>query len=55
MYDDLVLKYKEFDFESAIRDIQEWQNGLGNSLVDGIIYEVLQSVKDIIFDYCVFE
>lgn len=55
MYDDLVLKYKEFDFESAIRDIQEWQNGLGSSLEDEITYDVLQSVKDIIFDYCIFE
>lgn len=55
MYDDLVLKYKEFDFESAIRDIQEWQDGLGSNLEDEVIFNVLQSVEDIIFDHCVFE
>ena len=55
MYKDLILKYKEFDFESAINELQEWQDGLGNSLEDEVTFDVLQSVKDIIFDYCVFE
>ena len=55
MYRDLILKYKSFDLESALADIQQWEETLDESLEDSVTYNVLESIKDIIFDNCVFE
>ena len=55
MYRDLILKYKEFDLETALSDLQQWQDGLGNTLEDEVTNNVLDAVRDIIFDNCIFE
>lgn len=55
MFEDLFLTYKDFDFKSAITELQQWEDGLGGSLEDEVTRNVLESVKDLIFDNCIFE
>ena len=55
MYRDLILKYKEFDLEAALSDLQQWQDGLGDTLEDEVTNNVLDAVRDIIFYNCIFE
>ena len=55
MYEDLILKYRDFDFASFIRELQSWQDGLGDTLEDEVTFSVLDGVKDILFDYCSFD
>ena len=55
MYKDLFLTYKDFDLKSAIMELQQWQDDLEDNYEDEIIRNVLEGVKDIIFDNCTFE
>ena len=55
MYEDLILKFREFDFESALKDIQDWENNLDDSYEDHLTRNVLENVKDLIFDNCTFD
>ena len=55
MYEDLILKYRDFDFGSFIRELQSWQDGLGDTLEDEVTFSTLDGVKDILFDCCNFD
>lgn len=55
VYKDLFLTYKDFDLKSAIMELQQWQDDLEDNYEDEIIRNVLEGVKDIIFDNCTFE
>jgi len=55
MLEELIMRYSGFDFESAMGEILRWQGELGNDLDDELTYTVLEGVKDIILDNCIFE
>ena len=52
--EELSERYCGFDFDSAIRDITEWQAELSDDLEDSIKFDVLESVIDVILDRCNF-
>lgn len=54
--DELIMRFTDFDFESAMREITSWQNELNMRYPDdSLIYTVLEGVKDLIIDNCTFE
>ena len=55
MLEELIERFAGFDFESAMGEILRWQCELGNDMDDEITYMVLETVKDIIVDNCIFE
>ena len=55
MYQDLILKYREFDLESALSEIQDWISDLNDTYEDHLIKNVLENVKELICDNCVFD
>lgn len=55
MYNDLILKYREFDLESALNDLKQWQDNLGATLEDEVTNNVLNAVRDLIFENCIFD
>ena len=55
MYKELMLRYKDFDLESTLEELNRWQNELEDTLEDEITRNVLLGVKDIILDNCTFE
>ena len=55
LIDELALRYTGFDFEETMRELQRWQNELSTDPDDEIAYTVLEGVKDLILDNCVFE
>jgi len=55
MLEELIERFAGFDFESAMGEILRWQGELGNDLDDELTYTVLEGVKDIILDNCIFE
>lgn len=47
----MMLEYKNIglvDADSIIAELQDWQKELEDNLVDGIVYETLDTVIDII-------
>lgn len=55
LMDELVLRFTDFDFGSAMRELLSWQNELGTDPDDELTYTVLEGVKDLIIDNCTFE
>ena len=55
MLDELALRYAGFDFETTMDELQEWQDELSTDPDDELTYSVLESVKDLILDNCIFE
>ena len=55
LIDELSNRYAGFDFTQAMNELQEWQDELGTDLEDEIAYTVLEGVRDLIIDNCVFE
>lgn len=55
MFEDLFLTYKDFDLKTAITELQQWKDGLGNTYKDEVTHDVLEGVIDLIFDNCTFE
>ena len=53
--DELILRFVNFDFGSAIRELLSWQNELTTDPDDELRYTVLEGVKDLIIDNCTFE
>ena len=54
MYEDLILKYRSFDFEGALGELQDWIRSLEDTYEDQIAHNILENVKDLIFENCVF-
>ena len=52
---ELIARFTGFDFESAIKEILNWQDELSTDPDDELTYTVLESVKDLILDNCTFE
>lgn len=50
----MTLEYENIgkvDGDLVIADINKWQAELDGGIVDSIIYETLETVKDILVDY----
>ena len=55
MIEELALRFTGFDFESAMWELQRWQNELTTDPDDELKYTVLEGVRDLIIDNCTFE
>ena len=53
--EELAMRFTGFDFASAMSEIQRWQDELTTDPNDEIKYTVLEGVKDLIIDNCIFE
>ena len=53
--DELIMRFVDFDFGSAMKEILSWQNELSTDPDDELTYTVLEGVKDLIIDNCTFE
>ena len=55
LMDELITRFVDFDFESAMKEILSWQDELSTDPDDELTYTVLEGVKDLIIDNCTFE
>ena len=55
LMEELAMRFTGFDFESAMNEIQRWQDELTTDSDDEIKYTVLEGIKDLIIDNCTFE
>ncbi len=53
--EELAMRFADFDFASAMNEIQRWQDELTTDSDDEIKYTVLEGIKDLIIDNCTFE
>ena len=53
--EELAMRFADFDFASAMGELQRWQDELTTDPDDELTYTVLEGVKDLIIDNCTFE